>query len=224
MFINNLIVLLSWISLPSTFWLPKAFLFSLLAKAGGLVTPSCHVLSWLPASRASWQEDNTKRNRDSLCPLRTRAPLIGKEGPSLSFGSCQLLLQPLPPQLSGCLGARTRENGLWEFPFCSWACSGGRLLEPTLFVSCSAWFWVSGSIAFNLEIPRGEKMVMQVIFDPSATICSSESSYSTACTVSRFYIEVSGRDLELKTLMKDFKQGNNMVWVAFYSFVFKAYF
>ena len=54
-------------------------------------------------------------------------------------------------------------------------------------------------------------MVMQVIFDPSAAICSSESSYSTACAVSSFYIEVSGRDLELKTLMKDFKQGNNMV-------------
>lgn len=80
------------------------------------VTPFCHTLSWLPASWASWQ-DNAKRSRDSLCLLRTRAPLFWKEGPSLNFGSCQLPLQPGPPQLRDCLRAETRDNGSWEFPF-----------------------------------------------------------------------------------------------------------
>lgn len=104
----NTFVLLSWISLPSTFGFPEASLFIPLAKRWRF---SYSMLSCpsLPVSRPT-DRRIMQKGTGSLHSLGTRAPLIWEKRSSLSFGSCQLLLRPLPPQPRGCLGVDMREN------------------------------------------------------------------------------------------------------------------
>lgn len=84
--------------------------------------------------------------------------------------------------------------------------------ELLLFsVSYSAGLWVSGSTASSLEVTRRETVGVQVISSPPAPVHFPESSQRAPCPGSRLYVEFSGRDLEMETLMKGFKQRNNMV-------------
>lgn len=56
----NIFVLLSWISLPSTFGFPEASLFIPLAKSSRFSYPMLSCTSLTACTRANWQEDNAK--------------------------------------------------------------------------------------------------------------------------------------------------------------------
>ena len=118
-----------------------------------------------------------------------------------------------PPQLRGCLRAETRDNGhSWGFPFHSVSLFSRTPPELLLFsVSYRDGFWVSGSTAFSLEVTSRETVEVQVISNPPAPVYFPESSQRAPCPGSRLYVEFSGRGLEMETLMKGFKQRNNMV-------------